>query len=373
MNTQPADPAKHLPQLDSLRALAITAVVLYHYTHMAIGDDRLGVMGGLGVELFFVLSGFLITGILLRARHGAEARGLEKRSVLKRFYIRRFLRIFPLYYFAIVIAIGFNLPGVPPAGDVLGWLVTFTVNIAAGLHGAGMLGAFGHFWSLSVEEQFYLGWPWFVLFAPRRALIPGCLLMIASGPIYRWYGHNAGFGPDAMYHFTISCFDQLGLGSLLAIVRSTSCKPVVVERFMKYVAFPVGLLASLLMLFSNQLSIPGIVAVLFLSLASSLFFVWLIYFASIGFRGRIGTLLELRPVTYVGKISYGIYVYHPFIAFSMNYILYILAGASTRTIALLSPILSVPIVLLISAKSWEWLEKPINDYKSRFSDESVRQ
>jgi peptidoglycan/LPS O-acetylase OafA/YrhL len=144
----------------------------------------------------------------------------------------------------------------------------------------------------------------------------------------------------------------------------------VVERVLKYVALPVGLTATLLMFFSGRLAIPGVVAVLFFSLASSLFFAWLIHFASLGFGGRIGALLELRPVTYIGKISYGIYVYHPFIAYSMNFLIYKLTGASSHTIALVSPVLCVPVVLFVAAKSWAWMEKPINDFKSRFSDDT---
>jgi peptidoglycan/LPS O-acetylase OafA/YrhL len=375
MSAKLSDPARYLPQLDSVRALAITAVVVYHFTHMAIGDDRLGILGGLGVELFFVLSGFLITGILLRARYGAEANAFDKRGVLKRFYIRRFLRIFPLYYFAIVIAIGFNLPGVPPAREVLGWLVTYTVNIAACLHGAGSLAAFGHFWSLSVEEQFYLFWPWFVLFAPRKMLFPGVITMIALGPLYRWFGFGAGFGPEALYHFTLSCLDSLGIGALLAMIHRSAINKEKFERILKGVALPVGLVASLALLLNNrwELGIPGVLAVTCYAPAHALVFAWLIHYASKGFTGRVGALLELTPVTYLGKISYGVYVYHPFIGYSMNYLLFSVAGAGSRTIAFLSPVLCIPIVLLVAAKSWEWLEKPINDYKSRFAEESVLQ
>jgi peptidoglycan/LPS O-acetylase OafA/YrhL len=375
MNVKLTDPARYLPQLDSVRAVAITAVVVYHFTHMAIGDDRLGILGGLGVELFFVLSGFLITGILLRARQGAETRGLDRQGVMKRFYIRRFLRIFPLYYFAIVIAIGFNLPGVPPAHEVLGWLVTYTVNIAACLHGAGSLAAFGHFWSLSVEEQFYLFWPWVVLFAPRKALFPGVIAMIALGPLYRWYGFDAGFGPDALYHFTLSCFDSLGIGALLAMIHRSAINKEKFERFLNGVALPVGLVVSLALLLNVrwELGIPGVLAVTCYGPAHALLFAWLIHFASRGFPGRIGAMLEFKPITYVGKISYGVYVYHPFIAYTMNYLLFSVAGAGSRTIAFLGPVLSIPIVLLVSAKSWQWLEKPINDYKGRFAEESVLQ
>jgi len=367
-NPSSADSPKYMPQLDALRAFAIAAVLAYHYSGMALGD-RLAFMGGLGVDLFFTLSGFLITGILLRSRARSEASGLEKGRTLKRFYLRRSLRIFPLYYFVIAVAFVFRLPGVPPWNEVLGWLLTYTVNIGAGLKGSGFLHVFGHFWSLSVEEQFYLVWPWFVLFAPRKALIPGVVSMIALAPLYRWFAVAAGYGPDATYHFTVSCFDTLGMGSLLAMIHASGISASAVERFLRWIALPVGLTASVGFLLGATLGIPGPIAVAFYGLAHALFFVWLIHFSGKGFGGKFGAFLQLEPITYVGKISYGIYVYHPFIAYGVNHLLHQLWGASDRVISVLGPALCVPLVVLVSSASWFWLERPINAFKDRFSDD----
>jgi len=365
MDDNSADTPGYRPQLDGLRALAIAMVLSYSYSQMALGD-RLATLGGIGVEFLFTLTGFLITQSLLQARFAEKKTAPEKLGVLKRFYIRRILRIFPLYYFAIAVVMILGLPGVPPARDVLVWLVTFTANIAACLKGGGALGAFGQFWSISVGAQFYLAWPWFVLFASRKALVPGVLLMIALAPLYRWFAFDAGFGADALRHFTLSCTDLFGIGALLAIIRATPAGLSEVEPLLNRIALPVGLAGSLVLYFHAQLGFPESMAVMFFETANALVFIWLIHYASMGFGGRFGAFLELAPLVYIGKISYGIYVYQSFVAYSTNYLLYSLMGAKDGTIALLGPALSLPLVLLASHLSWSRLEKPINNMRRRF-------
>src|ERR1041385_1381758 len=120
-----------MPQLDALRAFAVASVVLCHYTYDLVGhfvDD----FGELGVKLFFTLSGFLITDILLRARRRSDERGLGKWFSLRRFYARRFLRIFPLYYCVLLACIALNIH---PARELLGWLLTYTLNIQMSITG----------------------------------------------------------------------------------------------------------------------------------------------------------------------------------------------------------------------------------------------
>ena len=116
---------RHMPQLDALRAFAVLAVVLHHNFGVSQGAD-------LGVKLFFTLSGFLITGLLLRSRDIAESAGLPRRHFLARFYARRVLRIFPLYYFVISIAIIVNLE---PVREISVWLFTYTINFRMAAQG----------------------------------------------------------------------------------------------------------------------------------------------------------------------------------------------------------------------------------------------
>ena len=199
-----------MPQLDGIRCLAVMSVLICHFG----AEGRFG----LGVFAFFVLSGFLITGILLRLRDESPTV-----AATGRFYLRRALRIFPLYY--AVLAVG-TMIGIPGVFDRLPWHLTYTSNFGRAFLRDGF-GAGGHFWSLAVEEQFYLLWPWLVLFLPRRWLAPTILMGIATGVVSRTVLMILTRDNDPTDHFiwlnaTTSTLDQLGLGAFLALCRHES-------------------------------------------------------------------------------------------------------------------------------------------------------
>src|SRR5262249_9634937 len=137
--------------------------VMYHHFY-----ERAGGVGwaALGVRLFFVLSGFLITGILLRCRDLAAASSGGRSRQLRLFYARRALRILPLAYVVVLAATFVNLPGMQ---ETLPWHLRYTSNISFALH-RDSSALSGHFWSLAVEEQFYLVWPCLILFLPYSKL-----------------------------------------------------------------------------------------------------------------------------------------------------------------------------------------------------------
>src|SRR5436309_1918792 len=145
----------YVPQLDGVRALAVSLVVAEHYTHHELPLAT----GRTGVILFFILSGFLITGILLDAREWARAAGVPRPPVLRRFYGRRFLRIFPLYYASLAVLYA---AGVPDVKGYAGWHLAYLSNVLFCRLGA-WPAATAHLWSLAVEEQFYLAWPLAIL------------------------------------------------------------------------------------------------------------------------------------------------------------------------------------------------------------------
>ena len=146
------------PQLDGLRAVAVLAVAWSHWER----PYQFGIPFGAGVHLFYVLSGFLITGILLEVRQQHQ-RG----AALRTFYIRRALRIFPAFYLTLAFAWWAE---VPPLRETLAWHATYLSNAQIVLTET-WPGAISHFWSLAVEEQFYLLWPWLIVFVPERLLL----------------------------------------------------------------------------------------------------------------------------------------------------------------------------------------------------------
>jgi peptidoglycan/LPS O-acetylase OafA/YrhL len=149
----------YVPQLDALRGIAVAAVA---YSHWVAPRYQFGVRWGtVGVTLFFVLSGYLISGILFDCRAQSD-----RPFALRSFYARRFLRIFPLYYLVLLILVAVNLP---PVRQTIFWHPAYLSNFYFLYHG-GWHGPISIFWTLAVEEQFYLFWPAVLLFVPKRAV-----------------------------------------------------------------------------------------------------------------------------------------------------------------------------------------------------------
>jgi peptidoglycan/LPS O-acetylase OafA/YrhL len=211
--------AGHLVPLDGLRGLAILLVLLVHFTtdmalppgSVASGARSVFQIGWIGVDLFFVLSGFLITGILVDNEGSA--------AYFSAFYARRALRILPVY-FLVVFAAFHVLPYLLPDFDTGGarteaafWL--FLTNFADLPYQLSR--SFGHFWSLAIEEQFYLLWPLVVYLSSRRHARRIALLTVMLSPILRWIALGAGVSGGSIYHFTPFRLDGLATGAFIAL------------------------------------------------------------------------------------------------------------------------------------------------------------
>jgi peptidoglycan/LPS O-acetylase OafA/YrhL len=346
-------------QLDGLRALAILAVFVSHFGGSHSLFARLLPWGTLGVRLFFVLSGFLITGILLQCREYRD-QGLEtSRSVLRSFYVRRFLRIFPIYY-ATVLAV--TLVNIRPMRDAIGWNLTYTSNFYWAVHD--YQGTGSHFWSLAVEEQFYLIWPWLIFCVPRHRLLAVNLLLIVSGVGFRGLGMIFGWNDFALQILPLGCLDTLGIGSLAAILTqggrvgsAKSCRWVRISLWS-------GLLLMVFRAFAGGFAWGRRLWVVLDVSGMELVFGPLVVYAAKGFRGVGGRILAARPLVYIGKISYGMYVYHGFMPAVCQHA-FKLAGLSVfywRFDGWLNSAISIT----LAAASWHFFESPINRLKERF-------
>jgi peptidoglycan/LPS O-acetylase OafA/YrhL len=313
---QPARPAARIiPALDGARGLAILLVLAHNLNPFAGGGrveqavELATNFGWAGVQLFFVLSGFLITGILLDTRDAPH--------YYRGFFGRRVLRIFPLYYGVLVIAL-WILPGLglaPPRlladRDHQIWLWTYLVNWSEPL-GAGVA-AFPHFWSLAVEEQFYLVWP----FVVRRAT-PRRVLHIAAGLAVIAFASRlalllAGSGEGGPYMFTICRMDALGLGAAVAaVIRIPALHTRVVDRRIGVLAaagavFVVGLIAT--RGYPRASFLGQTVGYTALAIAFAALVLAAVLDDERG-RGRIGAALDNPVLRSFGKYSYAIYLFH---------------------------------------------------------------
>lgn len=215
----------HIPELDGVRGLAILVVMICHFNlfykpayQFEHGLKTLLSTGWWGVDLFFVLSGFLITGILLDAKGSSH--------YFRNFYVRRVLRIFPLYYgflFALFVLAPLLHPPAP-GGRFAGWLDSqwwfwsYLSNYQFLFPEWVRPSLLSHFWTLAVEEQFYLFWPAVVLLTSRKGLIRVCLFCVAGSLLFRLWLHWMGVDPRAGYRLTPARLDTLAIGALLAVL-----------------------------------------------------------------------------------------------------------------------------------------------------------
>ncbi len=348
-----------LPQLDGLRAVAVSAVLLEHFFWGHYLTHALP-WGWLGVRLFFVISGFLITSILLECREISETTGIPKRRSIRQFYARRALRILPLYYLVLFSAAAI---GVAPVRETFAWLATFTSNIYFALRGE-WLPPVTHLWSLAVEEQFYLVWPWVILFVPRRHLPRVMLAAVGIALLWRTLSVAAGHAAVTTWVATPGSLDTLAMGSLLAIVRRPPHSVFTQPRRFAGLCLAIG---APLMVLTLGLHLAGIslsTRLVLSDLAMALSFTWLVSRAADGFEGWGGRLLNLAPVRYLGKISYGVYVYHLFVKLLLPGTL-VRIGLSYPS-GLAGELLTTGATIAIASASWHLFELPINSLKSHF-------
>ena len=215
--------SKHIPVLDGVRGLAILAVLLCHLAHFVWFDGvdsslLLGLFGWgwAGVDLFFVLSGFLITGILVDNKGSI--------SYFQTFYWRRTLRIFPLYFGLLIIAwflfplFGIRTEVFTGSKNATPYFFSYLYNIYLFLFIQGNPGALGPAWSLCIEEQFYFIWPVMVSILSRRALFKTCIGMFMLSFVTRLLFLSLGYTSDQSYYFTITRLDGLAVGAAIALL-----------------------------------------------------------------------------------------------------------------------------------------------------------
>ena len=342
-----------MPQLDALRAFAVLAVMVHHFLPIDhyIPSDYI-TLGFLAVRLFFVLSGFLITGILL------DYRSDERGQALRRFYSRRVLRIFPIYYLTIFIALALQ---VRPIQEGAFWHLTYLSNYVAASHPEWM-GPASHFWSLAVEEQFYLVWPFILLFVPQKHLAKVIIGSIALAVLFRGFILFVLSMPiDVAGIFTFATLDSLGGGALLALFRYDERLRTRVPTLMKsFLIAGLGIVTLCTVLYIYNIGFR--ILHTFLCLGISLLFVVLIEKTARGFTGKAKTVMETSAVLYIGKISYGLYVYHNFmLAIVLYYLLKRTAVPDYRLVALFATVATFAAAIV----SWHLIERPVAQLKNR--------
>jgi peptidoglycan/LPS O-acetylase OafA/YrhL len=335
----------HLPALDGLRAVAVFTVMVYHFGYPVPGD--------LGVSAFFVLSGFLITWLLLKEYQATGG------TSLRRFYIRRVLRIFPAYY--VFVAVSFALDhlrndpwpvGLPTAG------LLYLVNYFNALHGHPTT-SIAHAWSLGIEEQFYLLWPLLFIGLMRlgvsraRWILLGLIVVVATWRSYLLFGLSASHA--YLYNAFDTRFDNLAVGCLLALSAGEAWFAPIAGATARSVLLPVVTLILITISrlgigeqyhYSVGFSVNAILLAVFIVQMLQLFRTWL------------WAWLEHPVVRYLGVISYPLYLWHVW-SLGLGHHL----SFAPRPLQFLG---GAAVCVLVASGSYYLVEKPFLNLKKRF-------
>ncbi len=322
----PKSPAQgHIPALDGIRGLAILMVLCVHFfmsykpqNILELVIQKISGHGSLGIDLFFMLSGFLITGILLDTK--------TDQHYLRNFLVRRFLRIFPLYYLvlALVLLALWLIPAdqqefYAKVWEAQPWAWTYLFNFFIAREGAWTVPYLGHFWSLAVEEQFYLVWPFIVYrLTAKRLMHVSTLIILLSSGLLTWM-EITGVSKVTIHVLTPLRLSALCMGALLATwLRQPSILEQGLGTIRKYAFF----------IFVGSLVVKGLIIITVKMMPSISeacealrTLSWLGLFAALHLSAvalpatsPLIRCLRFRPLTFLGQYSYGIYIFHHFIS-----------------------------------------------------------
>lgn len=355
-----------IPALDGVRGLAALMVLFCHFWFWDVWKDRwwyeLAHSGWLGVDLFFVLSGFLITGILIDSKGQGNYFG--------RFYRRRVLRIFPLYYFSVLLSLFAILvidrqpERIYTGYDSLGWYLTFLPNVAAALKGGwpwqtNWVGL-AHLWSLAVEEQFYLVWPLVVLLLPKRGLAMLCGILIFAGYYFRVWTDDIfqKQWSEASYVLPYCRMDGLAAGSLLAAAMRLGWLTFRgwQHEVVRDLAFISGMTMLYILMAGNSHWRGTMVALMFMGFV----------FLALSPASHVHRWCQAGWLRHIGKYSYALYVFH-----QMFIVLYWkifrepleALGWSLPAVQSVYHVLAFAATYGLARLSWRFIEKPFLEMK----------
>jgi len=318
-------PHLHIPVLDGLRGIAVIAVMLYHFAMSPAAKSglndvlvRVSRFGWIGVDLFFVLSGFLITGILIDAK--------KSDHYFRNFYARRTLRIFPLYYAVLalfyLIAPHTNLypvEGVAKAVKYQAWFWLYASNFLTAIKGQWVFEQFTHFWSLAVEEHFYLFWPAIVYLVSQRNLARVCVAFIVGGLAIRMTFEAMGCNMYYAHLLTPSRVDSLAMGGLIAVLaregKGLKSLAPIAQIVAGFCLISVAAIYAFIHDFQPGYPMAGkhgypIVRTVGFTILALLFASILTLSVTAEPKGPAGRILGGRVLRFFGKYSYALYIFH---------------------------------------------------------------
>lgn len=313
-----------------------------------------------GVPIFFTISGFLITTILLNTLENDHS--ITRLGIIKNFMVRRVLRLFPIYYIMILFFFLAKryLSLYLWKDEFTPYFFTYTPNFLIHKIGSGNALCFSHLWSLGVEEQFYLVWPWILLFCPKRFRLPVIGLLVVVGLVYiftHYTDPSIGAIPFADLH-------TLGMGGILGCLyayRHPAMGWLEKHRHLLVTVTLAHLIVVLIFFRENSAFWH-----LYRDLSLCLCTFCLVLVSIFGWKGLIGYITRNRVVQYLGVISYGIYLYHMPVPFVYRAI----AGRYFPSVHMSPGVFMVfcfAVTIGLAALSYKFIETPFLKLKRYFA------
>lgn len=345
----------YLPGLNGIRAIAASCVIIAHVAENVVtkglfNRSYFGNFGGYAVFLFFTLSGFLITYLLLKE--------IEKKDKIdiKKFYIRRILRIWPLYFLYILLilfVLNFRIPK-----SIFYYLfmipnVAFSLQLATGFSVA--IPLLIHYWSLGVEEQFYAFWPWLISFSKK---IKTTMILFCVGyfglKVFCSLIHAPIELQSVLLHTPFSCLSIGGIGAYLYYEKN-KLLTIINNRFVDLSAWII-----LALFFTDYLRIFSIINSEIVSVA-----------AIVVILNQINNPKPLLPLEnkvfdYLGKISFGLYVYNPLVIYLLSFWLYDLPIENQYVKVAVIVVTNFLVIICISHLSYHYFEKRFLKLKTKY-------
>ncbi len=295
---------KYNPQFDGLRFIAVFFVVCYHWLptfHHSSAAEFVG--GGKWINFFFVLSSYLITRILISAKAKGEQLGIARPKVILVFLLRRTVRIFPPYYLYLLALL--LIPNITAeVKENAGWYFSYLSNYRL-FETQEYNRVTAHLWTLAVEEQFYIIWPFIILFIPQRHLLKTLLLIIAASVATRAvFYHPVLISQQILTEY---CADAFAVGGIMAYkyTLATENEKLLITKWIR-----IALIGSIVLSIPILISKSDYYGFIFNRLFFSVISFALIEGALKGYNNWFGKFLVNKKVLYVGRLSYGIYLYH---------------------------------------------------------------
>ena len=355
-----------IPELDAIRAIAVLLVIFHHWLPVYHFLNFLP-NGPLGVNIFFVLSGFLITNILLKSKNQIQNDEIKKGTVFKNFYARRTLRIFPIYYLVLIVLWLLNDPNIKYDGA---YYFSYTSNYLF-YSQQFFPGHLAHLWSLAVEEQFYIFWPWLIILVNKKLLPYLISLFIIIGISSNYIFTEKGWWVELL---TPACFDAFAIGGMLSylIIYRQDIIEQIQSKF-KWITIII-IMFFLLDLFKMSF-IPS-------RTSHALLAILVIYYCL--FKNNIKVIsfiLNNKWLIKIGKVSYGVYLYHLFVPELWGWIIAIFASWNIDLLynkemaEVIKPswlfVQHFTFLMILCAVSWKLIERPINNLKRKFENKPV--